>query len=672
MSMPAARPPGRDLLVFCDGTSNTLTAGRRDTHVLRLYEHVAAQRPAPDGRERVLYYDPGVGAPDAVPPTDPSDLVRRLWGRIAGLASGRGIYDNIGQAYRFLMQHWRGPQDRIFVFGFSRGAFTARAVAGMVNRFGLLAPQHEGLLPTLLAVYFARGADGRPWTLRLLYRLQAALLGEPTDRQGLAEQIRHGFASTEGALAEVHFVGLWDTVESVGLSVGLGQRFTGTPGLRGKRIRHVRQALALDEHRLAFTPQLYEEPGDIDEPDQTLRQRWFAGAHTDIGGGQPAAEAGLADDTLDWMVAELGPQLALPPAPRRGGERVRHDMLYATPWWALVGMTLRDAGAVKVLRAAVPAPARDVWQRRRPLLPLVVAALGALVFWWLSGLCLQPQEDPWSLEAFGQALAAASGFADRQLAALWGAGLLAEETVPWHLQGHPAWAMFFDLLFIACWGYLLARLASRAFSWLVAGRGPDGAHPRWLWLGLAPMVAVFGDIAEDLLTCIALALQGASAAPLVTATLHGVGLASVAKIAGLGACLPLAVVRYWLAFEPRTAFGAARRRAGHLYALLLPAALLLAVWGLARGLVCWGGTGPLGDMFCRGHYAIGALLAGSAGVVWWLRRDLLAQAGERRSAWQGFKALEQAERRHVGWSGALTLALLLLCLYLLLLSPIRF
>ncbi len=671
MSDAAPPPSGRDLLVFCDGTSNTLTAGRRDTHVLRLYEHVVGHPAGPGGRERIAYYDPGVGAPDAAPPTDPLDLALRVRERLTGLASGRGIYDNIAQAYTFLMRHWRGPEDRIFVFGFSRGAFTARAVAGMVHRFGLVRPQHENLLPTMLNLFFSRREqDGK--VQGLPGRLRAWLLGERTGRAELAAQIRRDFTSSAGHDARVHWVGLWDSVESVGLALGLSRRLTGTAGLRGKRIDHVRQALALDEHRLAFRPQLYEEPHDIDDGGQTLRQRWFPGAHVDVGGGLPPQESGLADDTLAWMVAELESTLPLPPLQRRQGERVRHDMLYSSPWWALVGMTLRDPAGVKVLRAQVAPPTRDVWAQRRPLLPLLWAALGALVCCWLSGLCLAPQEDPWSVDAVVAAMAAASGFAGAQLASLWGQGLHAAVSPPWHEQGHPAWAMSFDLLFIACWGYGLARVASRAFRWLLGTRDPgDDQRPRWLWLGLAPMVAVFGDVAEDLLTCITLALQTASMTPLVTPALYAVGLASAVKFAGLLACLPLLVVRYWLAFEPRQSFGPARRRAGHLYALLLPTALLLATWGLARALVCWGDTGWMGDTMCRSHYAIGALLAGSLLVAWWLRRDLL-EGGTRRNSWQGFKALERTERRHVGGSGLLSLLMLLLCLYLLLWAPVRF
>jgi uncharacterized protein (DUF2235 family) len=117
---PDPRRLPRQLVVCCDGTNNTLTGGQEDTNVLKLHYHLKANPPE-DGIERVLYYDPGVGSPDMVPPTDPLDWARRNWERIRGLASGRGIYDNIAQAYLFLMRHWESDEDRIYLFGFSRG-----------------------------------------------------------------------------------------------------------------------------------------------------------------------------------------------------------------------------------------------------------------------------------------------------------------------------------------------------------------------------------------------------------------------------------------------------------------------------------------------------------------------------------------------------------------------
>ena len=208
---------------------------------------------------------------------DPLSLTRL--DRIAGLASGRGVYDNIEQGYRFLMQHWRGPQDRIFCFGFSRGAFTARCIVGMVNLFGLLHPEHETLLPTLVRVYFSQPPEeeqrydpAKRWRRKLARWMHVALArpnkagaeavqgseeATRTTRSQLAEQVRLNFARK----ADVHWVGVWDTVESVGLPLLFSRDNPATATFLNKpRIHHVRHALALDEHRWPFLPRVYDSP----------------------------------------------------------------------------------------------------------------------------------------------------------------------------------------------------------------------------------------------------------------------------------------------------------------------------------------------------------------------------------------------------------------------------
>src|SRR5215831_2811903 len=109
--------PRRQLVVCCDGTNNTLTAGEADTNVLKLHEHLMCHRPPPGADfERMLYYDPGVGVPSAAPATDIFDWAKRGWERVSGLAQGTGIYDNIASAYRFLMLNWRDGRDEIYCF----------------------------------------------------------------------------------------------------------------------------------------------------------------------------------------------------------------------------------------------------------------------------------------------------------------------------------------------------------------------------------------------------------------------------------------------------------------------------------------------------------------------------------------------------------------------------
>jgi len=136
----------QQLVLLCDGTNNNLTGGASDTHLVTLAELLRAD---PDA-DRTVFYDPGVGNPGEVPGITLWDKARRLFERIDSLAFGRGVFDNIAEGYLFLMRHWRSHDDQIWLFGFSRGAFTARSIGGLINRFGILEPHLESLVPTLL------------------------------------------------------------------------------------------------------------------------------------------------------------------------------------------------------------------------------------------------------------------------------------------------------------------------------------------------------------------------------------------------------------------------------------------------------------------------------------------------------------------------------------------
>ncbi len=377
----------RQLVVCCDGTNNTLTGRLADTNVLQLFEQLAAQ----DDPAQLLYYDPGVGAPDSLPSIGIGDWLSRKWERLSGLASGRGVFDNIGKAYQFLALHYRSG-DQIYLFGFSRGAFTVRCVAGMINLFGLVRPEHAVLLPTLLRVYFSRiGTDG-------LERGPASGTA-PLRREEVAAQIRESFTSSAGRNAPVQFVGVWDTVASVGMPP-FSLQISSTATVRGKCFRHVRQALALDEHRWPFLPRIFSEDnfGDADSP-QSLRQLWFRGVHSDIGGGYPTAQNGLAVITLDWMTGQARDcGLHCPPLVVASTTPVCrvHDSLFSLPLWAVAGMVARDSRSARgnggkviavapVAHASVPQVHPDsIWDQPRGWLPIVLLVL--LLLFLLAGL----------------------------------------------------------------------------------------------------------------------------------------------------------------------------------------------------------------------------------------------------------------------------------------------
>lgn len=550
IALTASTPaPPRQLVLLFDGTNNTLTAGKQDTNVLRLHAHLSAH---PESR-RILYYDPGVGSVDATPPVGPLDWFKRSAERAMSLASGRGVYENVAEGYLFLMRNWQSDTDQIWCFGFSRGAFTARCVSGMVNLFGILPPQYEALLPTLVRIYFSQPSGASGWLRRFTRRVHHQLRQADSSREALALQVRKQFVGPVRDQVWVHGVGVWDTVESVGLPGPLSQTNPSSPTIAGKRIRHVRHALALDEHRWPFMPRLYEEPGDIDsaEPRQTLKQRWFAGDHCDTGGGQPVRRAGLSDQSLAWMVDEFAAELQIPPwRPEQDASRRRHSALWDAPWWALAGMCLRELrphvrepGGAPIATIAAPASGpvtTSDWAHRRPWLPLAVALLAATLALVLSGLSLigTGLRGLLAPELWPAAIAATQDLALAQLT-----GALSPR------RPGIAWAMAWDLAFVVAWGYLLARVASRAFAWAAGASTPGQRRPWWQRLGMAPLVAVGGDVAEDLLTIAALVLQQSLGAPTLAALLtHGaIPLAALLKFAGLAGCVPWLALRLWIA-----------------------------------------------------------------------------------------------------------------------------
>ena len=190
-------------------------------------------------------------------------------------------------AYRWLITRYR-PDDRIALFGFSRGAYTVRSLAGLIGRCGLLDPEDlEGaaLEKRMEHLYWKGYRERTPgWSdgLRFLY--------DPANED-----------------IPIRFVGVWDTVGALGVPDNLGFLRPGEVAKRtfhdldlDPRIPTARHAVALDELRGPFFPSLWNADS---APDQSIRQVWFAGSHMDVGGGH--VERGLADVTLAWMLDEV-------------------------------------------------------------------------------------------------------------------------------------------------------------------------------------------------------------------------------------------------------------------------------------------------------------------------------------------------------------------------------
>lgn len=232
----------RNLVYLCDGTWQSPAKGK-PTNVWKMATSVEI------ADDQLMHYDPGVGT---------------SWPRVSGGLFGAGLVTNILEGYRWICEHYL-PGDRIFLFGFSRGAYTARWIAGMIGQVGL-----------------AENED----------RVQDAW--DVMRRQDPVE-LSVWWSADAATRAPVEFVGVWDTVGAHGVPFGptrlFAPRFPDT--ILGDHVRLACHALAEDEQRAAFQPCLWTNP---ESP--RIKQTWFPGWHSDVGGG---GTVGLSDITLRWM-----------------------------------------------------------------------------------------------------------------------------------------------------------------------------------------------------------------------------------------------------------------------------------------------------------------------------------------------------------------------------------
>jgi uncharacterized protein (DUF2235 family) len=258
----------KNIVICCDGTSNDVTSD--STNVLRLFRSL--QR----NERQIAFYDSGVGTL-----ADPTMITARgRWvSKKVDMAIGQSVRENVCEAYQFLSRHFQ-PGDKIFLFGFSRGAYTIRALAGMIHFLGLVRPELEGLARLAWAIYANDDAS-----LPVSRRFEGG------------NRFKKSFAL--GNEVRIHFVGAWDTVSSFGFIWNLR---TAPYTANNPSIDHVRHAVSIDEHRACFQANLFR-PKSADQH-KSFQQLWFPGAHADVGGGYPEAESGLGKTALQWMYDE--------------------------------------------------------------------------------------------------------------------------------------------------------------------------------------------------------------------------------------------------------------------------------------------------------------------------------------------------------------------------------
>ena len=250
----------RNIVVCCDGTNNEF--GLHNTNVVRLYS-VLEHSP-----EQIAYYHPGLGSmgsPYAL------DGFSRMWTKWFGLAFGYGVSQHLADMYQWLMESYR-TDDRLYVFGFSRGAYTARALCAMLHVCGLIRSQNAALLPYAIRLMKNYGKKGNP---------------------EIARQFRAAFSAMD---VKPHFVGVWDTVSSVGhIYSPLKLPFTAF----NPDIATGRHAVSIDERRAFYRSNLWSPAKG-----QDIQQVWFPGVHSDVGGGYEEENSGLSKITLEWMIGE--------------------------------------------------------------------------------------------------------------------------------------------------------------------------------------------------------------------------------------------------------------------------------------------------------------------------------------------------------------------------------
>jgi uncharacterized protein (DUF2235 family) len=274
----------KNIVVCSDGTGNTGIKGR-GTNVFKIFEAVdlIGHRWDPELTPQLAIYDDGVGSED----------LKLL--KILGGAAGFGLSRNVRQLYKELARRY-DPGDRIYMFGFSRGAFTVRTLVGFIATCGIVP-----LDPTSDAGKFDDLVNEAYATYRRCYRTKLSqwLFGQANRNAG--EEFRRTHGSRE---ARIHFVGVWDTVDAVGLPFHLSdvinttiRRFKFPDPFLSKKVDHAYHALSIDDDRASFHPLVWDEEGE-----DRIEQVWFAGVHSNVGGGYP--KQGMSLVALDWMMAK--------------------------------------------------------------------------------------------------------------------------------------------------------------------------------------------------------------------------------------------------------------------------------------------------------------------------------------------------------------------------------
>jgi uncharacterized protein (DUF2235 family) len=271
---------GKNIVVCCDGTGNEVEGNL--SNVLKLF------RIAQKNDHQRVYYSAGIGT---IGSDDNWTRLKQDTKSVFSLATGYGLDQEILGAYQFICEEFE-DNDAIYLFGFSRGAYTVRALGGFVHMLGLL-PRDQLNVANYALTAYKRSSKANDFSIA--WNFSRVIGSRPTT---------------------IKFVGVWDTVASI--LVPRSDRVVPTlqtlPYTRtNKSVEVFRHAMAIDERRRMFRLNRWIEPQpfvanpfDTAAPEraQDIKQVWFAGVHADIGGGYPEPESGLSKFPLAWMIDE--------------------------------------------------------------------------------------------------------------------------------------------------------------------------------------------------------------------------------------------------------------------------------------------------------------------------------------------------------------------------------
>lgn len=235
-----------------------------------------------DGISQQIYYDPGVGT--------------RLGERVLGGMIGLGIDENVRKAYEWLVENYE-DEDSIFIFGFSRGAFTARSLAGLLSICGLVKPGAPLCVGQLYTRY--RHVDRNRGSIRSIR--------DSAKGGALPQTLEEKWLLSYSRPVDITMIGVWDTVAALDLP-GIGIHEFLDPNLRHD-VLNAFHALAIDENRRKFAPTLWTQSSPLKDgypkilrDFSSVEQRWFAGAHANVGGGYPNDK--LPQASLRWLASK--------------------------------------------------------------------------------------------------------------------------------------------------------------------------------------------------------------------------------------------------------------------------------------------------------------------------------------------------------------------------------